>query len=78
MTMKEYITRGLDDDADWICICGNETGHSGFLACDSAGNEMRPSADSDWNDLYVCGKCGRIIDQNTLEVVGRNPNPVLL
>jgi hypothetical protein len=39
---------------------------------------MEPRADSDWNDLYVCGECGRIIDQNTLEVVGRNPNPVLL
>jgi hypothetical protein len=24
-----------------------------------------------WQDVYVCGRCGRIVNQNTLEVVGR-------
>jgi hypothetical protein len=76
--MKEYIIRGSDDDADWICICGNETERLGFHPCDSAGNKMEPLASSDWNDLYVCGKCGRIIDQNTLEVVGLSSEPALL
>jgi hypothetical protein len=75
--MKKFIKRGSDDETDWVCICGNETGRQGFRPCDSAGNEMEPRADSDWNDLYVCGECGRIIDQNTLEVVGLNPDPVL-
>jgi hypothetical protein len=73
--MKEYITQDPDDVSAWVCICGNETGHAGFQPCDNAGIEIEPHLGSDWNDLYCCGQCDRIIDQNTLVVVGHNSNP---
>ena len=36
------------------------------------GNEVEPVAG--WDNLYVCARCGRIINQDTLEVIGRNPH----
>jgi hypothetical protein len=48
-------------------------GH-GFYPCDERGNETEPSKGSGWNGLYVCDKCGRIIWQETLEVIGQNPD----
>ncbi|WP_407117567.1 hypothetical protein [Bradyrhizobium sp. LMG 9283] len=76
--MKEYIYQPPDDVQEWECICGNTTCRAGFTSCDGSGNEMRPTLDSEWQELYLCLNCGRTIDQNTLEVVGRNPNPILL
>lgn len=76
--MKEYIYQDPEDVQAWECICGNTTCRAGFTSCDSAGNEMQPTIDSGWQDLYLCLECGRIIDQTTLEVIGRNAHPVLL
>ena len=43
----------------------------GFAACDEKGVPVEP--DLDWTAwLYVCGICGRIIDPDTMEVVGKN------
>lgn len=39
---------------------------------------MEPTKGSGWSGLYVCARCGRIIRQDTLEVIGRNPHPKLL
>ena len=68
---KEFITHEAGNDEAWICICGNRPDSDGFQTCDDQGNEMEPLIGSRWNGLYVCGDCGRIIHQNTLEVVGR-------
>jgi hypothetical protein len=62
-----------DEDA-WHCICGNYPSGGGFSPCDARGIEMEPDADSDWNGLYICCDCGRIIDQRTRIVVGINPD----
>jgi hypothetical protein len=62
----------------WICICGNRPAGGGFYPCDKNGDEMEPSKGSNWKGLYVCNECGRIIDFETLEVVGQNPNPKML
>lgn len=81
METKEHITHEAGNDEAWVCVCGNTPSDSGFYACDERGNEVEP--DASWNgELYVCngfekieGKempCGRIINQNTLEVVGQN------
>lgn len=75
---KEFITHEAGSDEAWICICGNTPVSDGFYPCDKDGNEMTPSIGSDWDSLYVCAKCGRIINQSTLEVLGQNPNPKLL
>ena len=29
-----------------------------------------------WEGLYVCGRCGRIIKQGSLAIIGQNPNPI--
>ena len=70
---KERITHEQGNDEAWICICGNRPDYDGFFPCDQTGNEMEPLKDL-WKDLYVCGKCGRIINQTSLEVIGRNPH----
>jgi hypothetical protein len=64
---------------DWLtCVpsCGNEPHMEGFQPCLPDGTEVEPLADGPWGSgpgkyLYVCGRCGRIIDQDTLLVVGR-------
>jgi hypothetical protein len=68
----EHITADKKDTDAWRCICGNTPGSDGFFPCDKDGNEMEPSIGSNWAGLYVCARCGRIIEQDTLEVVARN------
>jgi len=75
---KEHITHEPEDRDAWHCICKNTPCDGGFYPCDEKGNEMEPTIGSNWNGLYVCADCGRIIKQDTLEVIGQNPNPVFL
>ena len=75
---KEFITHEAGNEEAWVCVCGNEPHDDGFHTCDENGNEVEPLVGSDWENLYVCARCGRIIDMRTLGVVGRNPNPKLL
>lgn len=57
---------------DWECVCHNRPHTDGFYPCDDKGREVEPS-EVDWlTSKYVCGGCGAIIDQNTLEIVGYN------
>ena len=65
----EKITR----DDDWLhCLCGNTPDQSGFSACSPDGTEVEPVGPPVWDGLlYVCLDCGRIINQETLEVRGR-------
>lgn len=74
----EFITAAKMDGDAWTCICGNTPSSDGFFPCDEHGNEMEPTIGSGWTDLEVCARCGRIIKQGTLEVVGQNPHPKLL
>jgi len=57
----------------WICICKNAPILAGFYPCNKLGNDMEPIIRSDWRRLYVCAASGRIIDQETLLVVGKSP-----
>ena len=63
--MTEYIARNEYDKDAWKCVCGNIPESDGFYPCDKNGRPMEPTF------LYVCDRCGRIIDQEPLEVVGR-------
>jgi hypothetical protein len=67
---KEYIKHEEGNQEAWICVCANHPDSDGFFPCDKDGNEMEPA--EGWENLYVCGRCGRIIDQDSLEVVDRN------
>ena len=52
------------------CLCGNTPAQQGFYPCSSEGQQVEPTPE-DWNtNCYVCDRCGRIIDQTTLAVVG--------
>lgn len=66
---KERIAHEAGNEEAWICVCGNTPTSDGFYPCDQNGNEMEPV--KGWPDLYSCGRCGRIVNQHTLEVVGR-------
>ena len=76
MANADFIKRDNSDKDAWACLCGNEPEEDGFYPCDKDGNEIEPS--TRWNGLYVCLRCGRIIQQDSLRVVGRNPHPKLL
>ncbi len=78
MKPKESITHEADNEEAWICKCGNMPAQDGFFPCDTTGNEMEPLVGSDWKNLYVCGKCGRIINQFSLEIEGQNEHFKLL
>jgi len=70
MTTKEKITHEPGDKDAWICRCGNTPVYEGFYPCDAAGNEIEP-ADYIGAWIYVCDRCGRIIHEGTLEIIGR-------
>jgi hypothetical protein len=67
-TATEHITHEAGNDEAWICICKNTPVSDGFYPCNKEGIEVEPTAE--WDGLYVCAKCGRIIKQNSLEVIG--------
>jgi hypothetical protein len=73
---KECISHEAGCDEAWVCLCGNDPTSDGFYPCDEKGNEIETGRD--WNKLYVCARCGRIIQQDSLEIVGQNPQPRLL
>lgn len=76
MSQDELITHEDGNDEAWICLCGNKPSGDGFYPCDEKGNEMEPA--TGWKGLYVCFRCGRIIEQDSLRIVGRSPHPKLL
>jgi len=69
---KEHIQHESGNEEAWVCLCGNRPDSDGFFPCDSDGNEMEPV--QEWENLYVCGRCGRIINQFSLLILGQNSN----
>lgn len=67
----EHISHEDDDDTAWVCLCGNTPDSDGFATCNADGNEIEPTVGGGWTSLYVCNRCGRIVDQENLAVVGR-------
>jgi hypothetical protein len=65
---QEQITHENGNHEAWICICKNTPDSDGFFPCDMEGNEVEPEAG--WANLYVCARCGRIINQDSLSVIG--------
>lgn len=71
MTKAEHITHETHDPDAWVCLCGNTPPSDGFATCDEEGAEIEPTEDSGWTNLLVCLRCDRIINQESLAVVGR-------
>ena len=71
MGQPEQISHEEDDVDAWVCLCGNTPPSDGFATCDAVGNEIEPTLGGGWTSLLACNRCGRIIDQNDLMVVGR-------
>ena len=69
---KEFLTHEPRNEEARQCVCGNMPVTEGFFPCNNNGDEVEP-VEEQWEDLYVCASCGRIIRQGTLEVIGRNP-----
>lgn len=69
---SERIVHERGDPDAWICVCGNTPAGGGFYTCDESGNEVEPTEEAWTTGCYVCAECGRIIDQDSREVVGRN------
>ena len=69
METRLVIAHEARDVDAWICVCGNRPTCDGFYPCDQSGRQVEP--DKAWiQPLYVCDRCGRIVNSETLEVVG--------
>jgi len=69
--MPEHITHDESHKTAWICVCGNTPVDAGFFPCNEKGEEVEPTPEEWKIPLYVCDSCGRIINKETLEVVGK-------
>jgi hypothetical protein len=67
--MKELISRETGDKDAWVCICGNMPSEDGFYPIDDDNHEVEPTPEDWLTNQYYCNRCGRVIDQDTLEVV---------
>ncbi|MNL27438.1 hypothetical protein D3C87_1490300 [compost metagenome] len=69
----ELITHQEQDREAWVCVCGNMPNYNGFYACDEDGDLIEPG--NEWEYLYRCEYCGRVINDRNLQVIGINLNP---
>ena len=73
--MSEFLT--LEDGVEdaWVCPCGNTACSDGFYPAVAVGDTFEtvtPDVDGTWKGvLYQCGRCARVVNQDTLEVVAR-------
>ena len=54
----------------WVCLCGNTPTAEGFYPCNGKGKPVEPTPEDWTTNLYVCERCGRMIDADSFEVVG--------
>lgn len=76
MALQNLTTEHIVDECGtgdtWVCLCGNQTHLSGFYPCTKKGKYVEPVKGL-WGGLYYkCAQCGRIINQDNLEVAGIN------
>lgn len=58
-----------------MCVCGNAPFGEGFSECNSDGRQVEP-VEGQWDGrLYICNRCGVVIDGATLTVVGCGTPP---
>lgn len=69
----EHIAHEAQDPDAWVCLCGNTPVADGFFPCDLDGRLVEPTPREWTTSTYRCERCGRIINQHTLEVVAGGP-----
>lgn len=70
----ENISNLPDDDGAWVCLCNNKPADEGFYPVNRQFIVVDPVAELWDSTNYVCCRCGRVINMDTLEVVARvNP-----
>ena len=67
--MKNKTRKITQNSGAWICTCGNTELGEGFYPCDETGKMVEPTHTEWLKNLYVCAKCGQIIDQDTRCIV---------
>jgi len=71
---QQLVIREEAGTDDWVCVCGNRPDADGFFPCDPSGERVEPTPGA-WpspfwpRPFYICDRCGRIIDADTLAVV---------
>ena len=65
--VSQYILEISEDE--WECRCGNTHYSEGFEPCDEFGEEVTAELGPWDGALYVCTRCWRVINGNTLEVL---------
>jgi hypothetical protein len=65
----EFIT--CQPTGSWLCICKNEPEHEGFYPCDEKGNYTDDDPPPGTTAYFHCDRCGRIINADTLFVIGK-------
>ncbi len=74
---KGRITHEPGVEDAWVCVCGNTPADDGFYPCNGKGIVVEPVIGGDWENLYICFRCGIIINKDTLEVVEKlNPKRI--
>jgi hypothetical protein len=70
MSRENVLLPGLEQE--WRCVCGNDSHSEGFWPCMPDGRYVQPVKDGEWDGIHnKCVRCGRIVDQRTGDVVGR-------
>ena len=64
------VTHEAGNPEAWVCLCGNTPLEEGFYPCNREGQLVEPTPEEWTTHWYVCARCGRMIDQRSLEVVG--------
>lgn len=68
--MNNHFT--VNEDGEISCPCGNEPSWCGFVPCHEDGTEDDTLlwADSERKTYWRCESCGRIAEEETLQVIG--------
>ena len=69
-----FIREEADNGDAWVCVCGNRPAAEGFFPCDRSGERVEPTPAAWPNPLYICDRCSRIIDADTLAVMSLDSN----
>lgn len=72
---SEYILEIAD--GVWECRCGNTRDGEGFDTCDELGRVVEPVLGPWDGSLHLCTHCYRIINSDTLEILGSASEPII-
>jgi hypothetical protein len=59
---------------EWRCVCGNRPWEEGFYPINDGMEIVQPAPEEWRTNEYVCDRCGRVINADTL-VVSRRVDP---